>query len=107
MVDDENDLAYMVQFYFEQRGVKLPTFEQAMMFLHVELGDVYEIYLAQSDGWRRNHSIDGETEFSKRRLAEELGDAIMMLVVAGLVCETDPIQALLENLARKSRVVSQ
>ncbi len=94
-----SELALAIFFYYDERDLLWPDFEQAMAFAHTEIGEAYEVYLAQFEGWVRN---DPDHEpFSAARLAEELGDAIMMLVVAGIAYGIDPVQALREKMAHK------
>jgi hypothetical protein len=90
----------IVKYYYEQRGLKWPDFNDAMKFVQTELAEVYELDLARTSGWVRNNP-DSKPEYNKEDMAEELGDAIMMLLVAGIVEEVDPIQALINKMNRK------
>jgi hypothetical protein len=86
--------------YYERRGLHWPTVEEALQFVHTELGEAYEILLARNPNWVRNNPTE-KPGFSARVLGEELGDAIMMLVVAGLAADVDPVSALLDKIDRK------
>lgn len=97
-------LAHQICEYYQLRGQKWPNVEEAMMWLETECAEVYELLLARKDGWVRNNPAN-KPEFSKEALAAELGDAIMMLLVAGYVEDVDPMQALLEKVERKLREV--
>ena len=74
----------LIRNYYKVRGLKWPTVEQAMMWTQTELGEVYELLLARDGDWVRNHPWN-KAMYSPGALAEELGDAIMMLIVAGIV----------------------
>lgn len=95
-----HELTEQVRLYFDLRGLKWPTFEQAMAFLHTELGEAYEVYLAQFDGWVRNHP-GHQVDYNGAALGEELGDAIMMLIAAGIAVDVDPVHCLLTKMVRK------
>jgi len=91
--------------YYSERGLVWPkdAFE-ALAWAHTELGEVYELLLARKD-WVRNNPGDIE-EFSPVRFAEELGDVLMMVVVAGLVENVDPFIALQRKMERKLHELS-
>jgi len=91
----------LIKSYYEVRGLKWPTIEQAMMWAQTELAEVYELLLARDGGWSRNNP-ESHQGFDKDALAEELGDSIMMLIVAGLVEGVDPLAALREKVERKT-----
>jgi len=94
-------LARAIDAYYRCRGLKWPTTEQALMFAQTELGEVYELLLARESGWVRNNP-DDKPEYSDQALAEELGDTVMMLIVAGLAAGVDPIEALLDKMEEKA-----
>ncbi len=96
------NLAQIITNYYELRGLKWPTAEEAMMWAETEMGEVYEILLAQKGGWVRNNPED-HTASSADELGTELGDVIMMLMVAGIVQGTDPITCLTNKMERKIR----
>lgn len=86
--------------YYDRRGLKWPNFSDAMKFVHTELAEVYELDLDRIGGFVRNHP-ENKPKFNKERLSEELGDAIFMLMVAGIVEGVDPLQSLEEKMERK------
>ena len=90
----------MIEHYYDKRGLKKPDFDDAMKFVHTELAEVYELVLA-GKGYIRNHPENKPTEMDKIKLGRELGDAIMMLIVAGLVEGVDPIESLMSKLQEK------
>lgn len=98
----ENDLSLLgrVYNYYKLRGLKFPSFDNAMKFLQTELAEVYELDLARIGGWERNNP-QNKPSFSPEKLAEELGDAIMMLIVAGIAEGVDPVDALKRKMERK------
>ena len=93
-------LIEQIKFYYEARGLSFPNFDNAMKFVQTELAEVYELDLARIGGWVRNNP-QNKREFSKAKLAEELGDAIFMLVVAGIAEGVDPIEALVHKMHKK------
>lgn len=86
--------------YYDKRGLKWPDFDDAMKFVATEIGEVYEVDLSRVRDWVRNNPQD-KPNFSKERLASELGDVIMMVMVAGIVEGIDPLQALISKMCRK------
>ncbi len=92
-------LVEIIKDYFNTRGLVWPNFDNAMKFAQTELAEVYEIDLARNT-WVRNNPQD-KPEFDKEELAKELGDAIMMLIVAGIAEGVDPVDALLEKIGKK------
>lgn len=98
------DLADFILHYYEKRGLKLPNFDAAMKFVHTELGEVYELDLAREGGWVRNNP-ESKPKFSKEALAKELGDVIMMVMVAGIVEGVDPLKALVEKMEAKLKKI--
>lgn len=89
-----------VKEYYDARGLTYPNFDNSLKFFQTELAEVYELDLARIGGWVRNHP-ENKPLFSKDRLSEELGDAIMMLIVAGIVEGVDPVDALEKKMERK------
>jgi NTP pyrophosphatase (non-canonical NTP hydrolase) len=86
--------------YYESRQLKLPSIWEALGFATTELGEVYELLLSRQGGWVRNNP-DSKPSYSPESLSEELGDVIMMLIVAGIVEGVDPLQSLADKIDRK------
>ena len=87
--------------YYWKRGLKWPKDSwEALGWLQTELGEVYELLLSRKGGWIRN-SPDGKEAFDLDRLGEELGDALMMVMVAGMVEGVDPEQFLIDKIKGK------
>lgn len=95
-----NPLIPLIKLYYQSRKLKWPNFDSAMKFVMTELAEVYELDLAREDGWVRNHP-ENKPKYSREDMAEELGDAIMMLIVAGIAEEVDPLQALEDKIKSK------
>lgn len=91
--------------YFNKRGLKFPNFDDAMKFTLTEIAEVYELDLARTGGWIRNNPYN-KPAYNKEEMAEELGDAIMMLIVAGIAEGVDPIEALNRKIERKLKKVA-
>lgn len=88
----------LIEAYYERRNLKWPTTIEAILWTITELGEVCEVLLAQRGGWTRNNPGDHQTNDSDA-LEEELGDAIMMLQVAGIARGLDPLKALETKIA--------
>lgn len=95
-----NDLTDLITEYYTERNLKFPNFRDALAFVQTELGEVYELDLARVGGWKRNNPQNKPT-FSKEELGRELGDAIMMLIVAGLAEGVDPLLSLENKIKSK------
>lgn len=95
-----NELTDLITEYYTARNLKFPNFHDAMEFMHTELGEVYELDLARTGGWVRNNP-ENKPQFSKDELGRELGDAIMMLIVAGLAEGVDPLESLEHKIREK------
>jgi NTP pyrophosphatase (non-canonical NTP hydrolase) len=96
-----DDLTQLIQDYYQQRGLKWPdNINQSLGWCITEIGETYELLLARDGGWKRNNPEDHQ-EFDSLKLAEELGDAVMMLIVAGIVEGVDVIRAMKGKIARK------
>jgi NTP pyrophosphatase (non-canonical NTP hydrolase) len=85
--------------YYDKRKLILPDFDDAMKFVATEIGEVYEVDLSRKE-WVRNHP-ENKPQFSKEKLSEELGDCILMLMVAGYSEGVNPIQSLKDKINRK------
>lgn len=94
------ELKEIIENYYEIRGLKWPDIWEALAFAHTEMSEVYEIILSRNGGWTRNHP-ENKPEFSKESLSEELGDSILMLLVAGYVEGVNPIQSLKDKISKK------
>jgi NTP pyrophosphatase (non-canonical NTP hydrolase) len=94
------DLIELVKFYYEKRGLKWPDIWEALAWQQTEIAEVYELLFDRSGGWVRNNPED-KPKFSKEELAKELGDAIFMLLVAGIVEGVNPLQAMEDKMKTK------
>lgn len=102
------DMAYWMEqlknyvvYYIKEKPMIMPNFDDAMKFVTTELGEIYEVDLSRKE-WIRNNPQDKPT-FSKEKLSEELGDAILMLIVAGIAEDVNPLTSLVEKMNRKLR----
>lgn len=95
------NLTQEIKEYYEKRELKHPNIWQALGWVAAELGEVYEQLMAREGGWVRNNPENHEEQFSKDRLAEELGDVIFMLIVAGIEEGVDPVEAIRDKMQRK------
>lgn len=96
---DKPDLMEEIVKYTSIRQYKMPNLWEAMAWLSTEVGEVYEIMLS-SGNWVRNnpedHPVKGNDE-----LAEELGDIIFMVMLAGYSEGVNPLEAMKEKMKRK------
>lgn len=94
-------LEELILFYYQARGLVKPDVWKALAFRDTELGEAMEILRAKDgDDWVRNNP-EAKPGWDPDRFAEELGDAIMMLIMAGLAEGVFPVSALLEKMQRK------
>jgi NTP pyrophosphatase (non-canonical NTP hydrolase) len=94
------ELIDLIEAYYNGRDLKYPDAWQSLGWATTELGEVYELLLARDGGWVRNNPQDHDN-FSKEKFSEELGDVIMMLMVAGYVEGVNPIQSLKDKINSK------
>jgi NTP pyrophosphatase (non-canonical NTP hydrolase) len=94
------ELIDLIETYYNCRSLKFPDAWQSLAWANTELAEVYELLLARDGGWVRNNPQD-HGDFSKEKFSEELGDTIMMLMVAGYVEGVNPIQSLKDKINRK------
>lgn len=103
-------ISSMVRNYYDSVPIDLPeSADIALMWVQTELGEVYEILLTRKGPWERNHPDDHPTKFDLQQLGYELGDVLMMIIVAGLAegidierCLEDKIK---QRLARHGKEV--
>lgn len=93
-------LVDLIKEYYDGRKLQWPDFSDAMKFAITEVAEVFEIDLSRNPNWVRNNP-QNKPKFSKEALSEELGDVIMMVMVAGIVEGVDPIEALEKKIKRK------
>lgn len=98
MIKDDNIILQTIRNYYYKRNLKTPTSQEAILWAITELGEASDLLLMKTTDWVRNNEHE---RYSVERFEEELGDAIMMLVVAGWVARGDPIKALVEKIERK------
>ncbi len=93
------DLATDIYSYYEARDLKWPTSEEAILWVITELGEAIEPLMARKGNWVRNNK-EGQ-EFTAEWFGTELGDVVMMVMVAGMQAGVDPIRHLRQKMARK------
>lgn len=93
-------LTAKVQEYYIKRNLNRPDVWEALGWASAEFGEVYEVLMSWNPKWVRNNPEKHPVK-SKEDLAEELGDVIMMLIVAGMSEGVDPVSALEEKMKRK------
>ncbi len=88
--------------YYKARGLKWPAnYWEAMGWFDTERGEATELYLVKDeDGWVRNNPSE-QPKFSTEKFGEEIGDMIMLAVVAGIVEGVDPISLLRNKMKSK------
>lgn len=94
----------LIKNYYDYRDLKWPNFDQAMKFVLTEIGEVFEVDLNRpNNGWVRNNPQD-KHPYSKEKMAEELGDVIFMLLVAGIVEDVNPLEAMVNKMNKKMKL---
>ena len=94
------DLYSLIERYYDTRGLTWPTTNEALDWLLTELAEAKELLLARNGEWVRNNP-DQHPGFDNALLEEELGDIVMMALVAGRVEGLDPIGALVTKIEEK------
>ena len=95
-----SQLAEKIIEYYEKRELVKPTLQEALNWVHTELGEVYEVVMSWDDKWVRNNPQNHPVK-TEEDLAEELGDVIFMLMAAGISAGVDPINALENKMKSK------
>jgi len=90
----------VLESYWDKRGLVEPNSWESLAWAATEMGEVYEILLADGD-WVRNNPERHPETFDSEKFAEELGDVIMMVQKAGMARGVDPLQALYNKIERK------
>lgn len=90
----------LINDYFVRRGLVWPDAKDAILFSQTEVTEAIELLMAKDGGWVRNNP-DGKEPYSTDRFGEELGDAIMMLLIAGLGVGVNPLASMIEKINRK------
>ena len=84
--------------HFVSKGKIWPNVDDSFHFLDTEIAEAKELLLAKKN-YRRNNP-DKKEPYSSERLAEELGDALYMVIVKGIVTNTNPIHAMLNKMKK-------
>lgn len=90
---------YVQKYMHERKGFVIPDARDAILWSQTEVAEAIELLMARKQ-WLRNHPVDKE-QWSPERFAEELGDAILMLIIAGIVEDVDPTWAMMSKIADK------
>lgn len=98
LLDHSFEIQNFIHDYYESRKLKWPNPEEAMMFLMTEVGEAFEAILHEKGGWVRNNP-----RVLAPRFLEELGDIIMMAIVAGMATGRNPLTAMLMKMQTKLR----
>jgi len=91
------DWIKIIKDHYARTGKQWPTPEQALLWVATELGEAADCCLTWTPGWVRNNP-DKHPVATEEQFAEELGDIIMMTLVAGIVVGVDPLEALYRKL---------
>jgi len=100
------EIAETIKEYYTIRNYVWPTVDEALKWHEAEMGEVYELLLAQVGGWVRNHPED-HPPYSDEAFEEEIGDAIFMLLVAGIKAGLDPLGNMLNKMILKANMVKK
>ena len=94
-------LAEEIVTYYEARGLVWPDTRDALAWCITELAEAYEVLLSRKN-WVRNNP-DDKPDWDAEAFCTELGDAVMMLVVAGWVNGRDVLDLLRTKMNGKLR----
>ncbi len=89
----------MVRRYYEFRGLKVPSTEEAFLFLASEMGELADEIVSSRGGWVRNN--EGHTG---EKVADEIGDTLMMLTILADSLGIDPVHAMITKMQKKGFV---
>lgn len=92
------DYIAFIKRYYKVRGLTMPDTKEALDFAITEWAEARELLFAEDDKWVRNHE---QEPYSDKRFAEELGDILLLLIVAGMTRGVDPLQAMVNKLDHK------
>jgi len=96
-----NKITESVLEYYAKRQLVVPNFDEAIHWHTTEVAEALELHLQTvGQDWVRNNP-DSKELFSFEKLGEELGDAIMMLIMAGVSYGVCPLESLLQKMERK------
>ena len=94
-------VAAVIARYYHERGLTVPSAWEAMAFVVTELGEAYdELLHTYGRKWVRNNPEKHELSGQWQAFGEELGDVLMMVMVAGLAAGVNPLHAMYEKMAR-------
>lgn len=102
-MNDTRWLNDLIVEYYQVRGLEWPDADEALEFCLTELVEAKELRLSRKKKWVRNNP-EGKEEYSEDKFVEELGDIVMMALVAGYVLGRDPIGALCAKIRRKAGI---
>lgn len=95
-----DNVEQFIRRYYDARQMVWPSTKEALLWAMSEIGEAADVELMASNrDWVRNNPSEHNT--TDADFAEELGDAIMMLLVAGYSRGLDPLRAMLEKAERK------
>ena len=96
-------IAESIRRHYISSGKNWPSPIEALLWTVTEIAEAGELLLMYDPSkWVRNNP-EAKEEYSDSRFCEELGDAIMMLVVAGLKTGFNPLHSLVQKLAGKDK----
>jgi NTP pyrophosphatase (non-canonical NTP hydrolase) len=97
---DNKKLLQFIRDYYDKRGLVMPNEFEASAFLTTEHAEMLELLFQRQNKFIRNNPHD-KPVYSDERMAEEIGDVIMMSLVIAILVGVDPIEALVNKLQRK------
>lgn len=83
--------------YYETRGLRRPAPEEALLWLVTEVGEAADEWMRIDKDWVRNNP---QPDYSPERFGSELGDVMLMAMVAGLADGVSPLEMLLEKMGK-------
>ena len=92
------DLRRAVSLYFDRTDKVWPEAPAALLFAVQEIGEASDYLMPLLGDFVRNNPENHPEQFDTDGYGEELGDVILMALVAGYVSGVDPLAAMLKKI---------
>ena len=96
--EDTEKLMLVIKEFYVTHDLKWPTTDQAFRFVIEELGELARDMNDMIPGWKRNNPR--KLPPTSDDIADEIGDAIMMLMVLGMTVGVNPLESLYRKMSR-------
>ena len=94
----------LIEDTWKKKGRLWPSLWEGMGWVNTELGEAYELLLTKDEyRWVRN-TPEKHGKWDQFKFEEELGDAILMLMVTGMAIGLNPMEGLREKLEKELEI---